>query len=641
MNKILLDVPLDVKYINQWKEFETLLPPGQIVLNKVYPGCGMTTYFLESPSPVILAAPRRFLLDNKAAQMEHDGQHFFYYQPSTKHHDESRKKENSEIFRKLMRYIDGCYVPGDLYVPKILVTYDSLPIIYEKLKGSGIDFTLVVDEFHVCFQDYNMKRETLERFFSVTQMMKEVIYLSATPIMENYLDRMETFNRLPYVELIWDASRVSRPNWQYKQMRTTIEAATQIIQDYKQNGIFDSLTTPDRIAHNSTEAVFFINDVSNIIQIIKKNDLNAEDVNILVSDSNNDNLARIHRHLGTSYGIGSIPLRDEPHKTYTFCSKSTFFGCDFYSTNASTYVFADANRSNMATDIALELPQIAGRQRLEGINLFRDRITIFVKCAVGGVESYQDYQQKQKEKETATDKICQEWGKLGQEALAATKVNQQACPYGVIYQDPSDNNAWKVKKSINAIVAEERAWELRNAIYRDHQTFTYLLMENGYEVCQYQQLFPDEIHQFCYDFRMCSNASQKMQMYCQFFDCHPECLDHINRLDSIPAEYKNCYRVLGSAAISQYGYDMNTLCQMYDEKMTHGKIAETISPYFQIGSQYAKKQIKTLLQKTYDHIGLQRTAKATDITEYYTVKDSVKVNNDGTRTKTFKIISRL
>lgn len=84
MEKIILKVPQSINYISQWNEFRALLPKGQIILNKVFPGCGMTTYFLESTEPVILASPRKKLLENKAEKMRKDGKSFFYYKASTK-----------------------------------------------------------------------------------------------------------------------------------------------------------------------------------------------------------------------------------------------------------------------------------------------------------------------------------------------------------------------------------------------------------------------------------------------------------------------------------------------------------------------------------------------------------------------------
>jgi hypothetical protein len=287
-------------------------------------------------------------------------------------------------------------------------------------------------------------------------------------------------------------------------MKSTTDTVTRIINDFKRDGVFDSIMI-NGFSYNSTEAVFFINDVRNILSIIKSNALRPDEVNILISDCN-ENKKAISTVLGENAGycIGTIPLEGCPHKTYTFCTKTVFFGCDFCSTNASTYVFADANLQNMTSDIALDLPQIAGRQRLDD-NHFKDKIHIFVKFSKSAIQDYNSFKQSQLLKENTTDSICNEWGQLSQQAIEAIKVKQKKCPYGVIYQDPSQNDMWVAKKSENAIVAEDRAWKLRNKIYVNNEVFSCLLRDSGMNVYRAAPL-PDEVGEFYTRFLMCGDT---------------------------------------------------------------------------------------------------------------------------------------
>lgn len=77
-----------------------------------------------------------------------------------------------------------------------------------------------------------------------------------------------------------------------------------------------------------------------------------------------------------------IPLKGEPHKKFTFCTSTAFAGCDFYSTCASTFVISDNKKAYTSIDIATELAQIAGRQRLE-CNPFRNTTTFIYNVDVG------------------------------------------------------------------------------------------------------------------------------------------------------------------------------------------------------------------------------------------------------------------
>lgn len=631
MKKTIIEVPLHVNFINQWNEFRNLLPKGQIVLNKVFPGCGMTTYFLESVEPIILASPRKKLLENKTEKMHKECKSYFYYQASTKKRAGERQTENEKTFKELSEYITNSYIYN--YTPKILVTYDSLPSLYKKLLSIGFSATLVVDEFHVAFIDYDMKRDVIERFFSVTRIIPNVIYLSATPIMEQYLEQMEVFKDLPYVELSWHPSKIKKPQWTYKNMKSTIDAASSVIQRYKTYKRFDTITY-NGISYESVEAVFFINDVRNIAQIIKRNGLSPQEVNIIIAEGP-ENKATITKVLGNEFTFGRIPLEGESHKTYTFCSKTAFFGCDFCSTNASTYVFADANLKNMCNDIALDLPQIAGRQRLEGINLFKDRITIFVKyCCASDIEDYENHKARQADGEKLSEQVCEEWARLSQIALASINVNTSMCPYGVIYQDPSRNDEWVVKKSVNAMIAEDRAWELRNCIYKDRQTFSFLMKDNGFDIVEDDPL-PYELSNFYRDFMQSRNFSDQLKMFCDFFDCHPEFIGLVDKLMNIAPEFKNYYFTFGSAYLAQKAYKQSRIKPEYDAFVQQKVLRDTIMMYFDVSQKYTKRVTKTKLQLIYNSIGLQnKISKATDILNYFEVKDCT-ITVDGVRQPAF------
>ena len=639
MEKYILNVPIGIRFISDWNDFGKHIPNGKCIINKVYPGCGMTTYFLTSDKPVIMAAPRRTLLDNKARWMEKHGYSYFKWEASTSHETSKRYEEIKQEIQQLQRYIGMSQSPfsGKTYTPKILVTYDSFSTVYKALRDAGyIDhFTLLVDEFHVSFIDYDMKREVIERFFSVTQMMRSVVYLSATPIMEEYLDRMDVFSTLPYVELRWDPSMIQTPAWEYKSMKSTTETAMSIINDFKRDGVFDCINV-NGISYNSKEAVFFINDVRNILNIIKSCCLRPDEVNILVAEGPENNKA-INTILGKNagYSIGTIPLAGCPHKTYTFCSKTVFFGCDFCSTNASTYVFADANLQNMTTDIALDLPQIAGRQRLDD-NPFKDRIHIYVKYSKGDVQEYSQFKMDQQQRESDTDSICSEWSQLSQMALGAISVKHKNCPYGVIYQDASQNDRWVVRKSENAIVAEDRAWKLRNKIYVNNEVFSCLLRDNGFNV-QQAVVLPDEVGEFYTAFLTCGDSVKKMQLYCEFFDQNPALLAWADQLVKIPAEYKNYYRALGSTVISRCGYILSRIKPFYENSLQTENIMVAVLQNFKPGNTYRKEDIKKTLQAIYAGLGLSKVAKATDLEEFFVLHEAV-LTSGGVRKKAFNLI---
>lgn len=625
MNKTIIKVPSNIDYISEWVDFEQQIPHGQVIINKKYPGCGLTTWALYNKNvPIVLCVPRIYLAENKAQQLDQDNEPYFFFKPSTKTNPQKRKEENQQNFDKLRTYLFSCHAKA----PKILVTYDSLPTIYLTIINSGIDFLYVVDEHQATFQDYSLKPEVIERVSSLLYSLNRVWYISATPILEKYLDCMEHLNTLPYVELEWSKDKVIEVHADYREiMISTADEISKIIQAYKQNGVFDTMTE-NGVCYQSTEAVFYINNVKDIVKIIKENGLLPSEVNILVANDSK-NKKEIQK-LGKGYGFGKIPLRGMTHKPYTFCSKCSYFGIDFYSTSASTFIFADSNIKSMCTDLSLDLLQIIGRQRLSE-NHFSKKCYIFVKKTQGEIEDETVFKSKQRSRWMTSASICNDWNGLSQQSLSATIVNHEICPYGVIYQDPL-NGSYIAKNCINALIAERHAWEMRNRIYTNHETVQSIIIRNGLEIIQNQNL-PPLLQLFVEEFLRLKSDEDRMKHYADFFDCHPNLLQTIN---SIPPKFYNFYRTYGTDMLRSFNYNMEVLSEKYQVTKEHAALRQELPLYFHVGEKYSKEFIKTKLADIYAKLNICRNAKATDLSDFYNIRE-VKMTENGKRKNCFLI----
>lgn len=76
-----------------------------------------------------------------------------------------------------------------------------------------------------------------------------------------------------------------------------------------------------------------------------------------LTDKNRAKLKKI------GFEIGKAPQAGEPRKPFTFVTKCSFEGTDFY-TQAYTYIFSNVTIDSMAVDVSLDLKQIMGRQRV-------------------------------------------------------------------------------------------------------------------------------------------------------------------------------------------------------------------------------------------------------------------------------------
>lgn len=367
-------VPQEYQYLSDWSDFDSYLPDGKFILNKSICGCGCTDHFLTNDQPVILLSPRCNLITSKLKNGRTAGKVYYF--------DRSCGCDLSESIADMENYLCRCGASPfgtQPLVPKIMVTYDSLVHVVDALLKRGLldQFVIVVDEFTCIFTDVRMKGSTeINLLHRLNTLQNRIVYISATPLNEVYLDLMGEFKDMPYVTLQWDPDRVESVQVFYSKMRSTTSEVSKIIEDYRVNGFFKSKII-DGQQYNSTEAVFFLNSVTDIVSIINKNNLMpSETLVICANEPKNRTALRKVKH-----AIGVVPNEIEyksQNKPFTFVTKCAFEGTDFYSDCSTTYVFADSNRDNLCLDISIDLPQIAGRCRSRN-NPFRNEIYYFYK----------------------------------------------------------------------------------------------------------------------------------------------------------------------------------------------------------------------------------------------------------------------
>ena len=403
MKKIIQKVPSgrNIKYISEWNEYK--IPSGHCIVDKGVTGCGYTEYTLTNNLPTVLCSPRKLLLENKSEQHQGDI-NILYLKNEIKDINDINKLKN-----KIRNHIFLC---DEENLPiKFLVTYDSSHYVIDILKELNLlqEFYFIIDEFQSIFLDAFFKSEVEFDFVEYLQDCPNVLYLSATPMLDKYLEKVDTFKNLPFYQIDWsETGCVENIIIQRKFASSLGSECIKIIKQYLE-GKFPSTFTSDNKIVFSTEAVFYFNSISDIIRVINKTNLSPSQVNIICADDGNNDgkLKRI------GHSIGKIPLKDEPNKMFTFCTKTAYIGSDFYSDNASSYVFADPNIKSLALDISLDLPQIVGRQRNRE-NPFKNNIVIFYKTKRKDDKDLteEEFKKTQEERKDSTDTILTGFNKL-------------------------------------------------------------------------------------------------------------------------------------------------------------------------------------------------------------------------------------
>ena len=145
-------------------------------------------------------------------------------------------------------------------------------------------------------------------------------YVSATPMLEEYLDKIPEFKDLPYFKLDWKSEnplRVIKPKLKIRSLTTVAAVAKKIISEYRSGDYITTaiISEEDGSAKivESKEAVIYVNSVNNIVSIVNRCKLAPEEVNILCARTKN-NQEKLTKSLGQEYQIGNIPFLENQEK---------------------------------------------------------------------------------------------------------------------------------------------------------------------------------------------------------------------------------------------------------------------------------------------------------------------------------------
>ena len=644
--KKIISVPKSIRYMSEWANFSLNFFNGPYIIDKQIPGCGFTEYCLTNDQNIILCSPRRILLENKESQ--HPGE-IFYARNEFEVERTSVDNENDRTLdtdrdtsidlaaKDKMRNNLRDYVMKRSIIhrpSKIIVTYDSFKYVMEFLTEMGIfkTFLIVVDEFQSIFIDSRFKAGTEYEFFNILRMLlgMNICFVSATPMLSKYLLRLEYFNCLPFYELDWkteDPSRVMSPELKVRKIKSITSEVKRIINSYLNNE-FSVLSDINGNIIQSKEAVFYLNSVNDILKIIKTMGLTPDQVNILCSDTE-VNQKKMKRKLGKKYTIGTVPLRGEPHKMFTFCTRTVYLGADFYSTNARTFIFGDANIESLAVDISLDLPQILGRQRLVE-NPWKNHAEFYFKTIGKDKITREEFDNFVKEKDESTlagisifSNLTNpiEIKRLLEYMSDDIKFNRYSKNYiSLNYIDGG------YKPVINELVrlAEERAFDIQQVDYKDRFSVFAIIKGDGIRL--------DRIGRYIEHMRDTSiYISQRLKELCETDEFTEDEKRIIAQQTS--EVFDKYYNLLGPERCKATGYDTTDMRkEIQDLLIPKDDIRGAILSVFKVGERYSKTWIKEKLRELYKKLGLNKTPKATDLENYFILKE-VKVIDITTNTR--------
>ena len=610
MKKEMIKIPANIKYLTEREKFiEEFGKPFELpngILNKEIPGCGATTVALTDEHKTIICSPRNELLKNKHEQ-----------------YPDTLLVIGGVDTKEIETYLQTAELP------KILVSYDSVYKLIGCIKYKS-DWRVVVDEFQCLLADSSFKSEIELHFLDNSRSFPYVTFLSATPILDKYLEQIDHFKDMNYYQLDWEEKDIVRV---YRERtKNPINAALEIVR-YYQNGNYPSVyVNGERIY--SKECVIFLNSVNNIVNIIKQTELKPEEVNIIVGNSE-DNDRQIAR-IGEGFKRGRIPLKGETHKKFTFCTSTAYAGCDFYSTNAATFVISDCNRPNTAVDIATELVQIAGRQRL-ACNPFRQFLTFVYNVNAEEVEQETFNEHLCRKVNVTLDEI-RDNNNAG-EALRAKRIKDfRRIPDNVKYQDSYtmyDEQKGEFVFNRLAYVNEQYCYDVQKFNYQNGVIVKKLLQDSSFDVSENQTyaVYQEQLKHLIKK----EPFVDRMQAYCEYRAKQGLIVNlAMPTLESKYPELRYYYEALGVDRIKALNYKEKKLLNEIHIMKTKNKIRHELHGIIHIGDRILTTDIQQTLHDVYDRLGIDKSPKATDLNEFFEIHP-VKIPTANGRKNGFEI----
>lgn len=145
----------------------------------------------------------------------------------------------------------------------------------------------------------------------------------------------------------------------------------------------------------------------------------------------------------------------------------------------------------------------------------------------------------------------------------------------------------------------------------------------------------DEIKKLVDEFCSLKNTSSRLKYLVEVSEKGLPEVNLTNFLSLIPEKFREYYTVMGPDRIKANGYQESKLKiewnKLHQEELgVSDELVQDITDYFKLGQRYTNPDIKAKLKELYQKHGYEKTAKASDLEEYFWLKkvyiSSIKKN---------------
>lgn len=571
--------------------------PDNCYINKAITGCGGTTLCIRNSIDYLILVPYLNLLQSKLKDNPNHNILPVYGEVA-----------NEEILD---------YLSGNASPKKIICTYDSLIRLLNLKEFNPLNFKLLVDEAHTLVNLGNFKAQVCENVLQNFTRFKSYVFLTATPTKREYFPNR--ISHLPLIDFCWgDVSKVNfEVNRSVKSMNTDIAA---LCSDYLFNDTY-----------KKDNAHIFYNSVTEIALVVRKlrascKDLiTRDDIRIICSPSEK-NTKTLQARLGVSWGrVDSI---NDDVRRINFYTSTAFEGADVYDECGRTYIVINGMRDTTKVDFHVLVPQICGRIR---DTIYNDLITLYVGNLPESAKLSRE-----------------EWELLINERIKGSyerleylkKLTQDSAPPQQVMQDlieKAEEDVYTFRDASGNFYVSDVAQKSELQAYESLQA-TYVVKARKGSKGTVEETFSAPFRELLINATTRNNYTKKsaaskvlngnkssfvsmMQEYCEAKE------KGVERVISIIEEAEELiplyYDVLGSEIIKNLRYrktDLRKAYEAYSTKKSKGLEISVMLGYKQ-GDVIPRAEIKDRIQDVYNQLGISDKAKATDIKNWFIVKE--------------------
>lgn len=556
--------------------------PSNCLFDKGKVGCGGTTIALKNNQPYVIAVPFRSLIDNKVSQ--YNGLVFGV-------DGYTSKKEFTD-------YIET------VKVPKIMVTYDSIVKLTNWINPK--EYNLLVDEFHLLFTQYSFRREAAQRVLASYKLYKDFCFMTATVLEDEFiLDELKDLN---IVIAKWDT--VKEVNVISVKCNNSVSATVaQLIKEFLDGT-------------KGGNAYFFVNSVEFIKEMVSVCELNNDNTRAIWSINNK-----------TETGLERGTTIDTPKKINLLTS-TVFEGSDIYDEDGHIFIVSDSRKSHTLIDISTSFQQIAGRIR--NTKFYKNIYHLYTNTRYNVDLTYEQKKESTLDAIIEANNIVEQYNNLSEKAKAGIKdvANE-------MYIDKVGNNfifdSNLVKIDLYNFKITKCLYKLRVNIKDEYTKNGFTVSEYTHDALEITRMDIVDTLNFKETVEEVEKEANELQLFT--FSNKPiydsACIKYPFLMDAI--------NKLGFDGIAQCGYIITNIKAKLISKSDSGlenKVFKLLKNKLNIsnGDFVSSSKVKDILKDIYKELNINKTAKGTDINNYFEVKAGSKNINKKTTTG-FTIIS--